>query len=119
MKNVLVLGASLKQDRYSNMAMKKLASNHFKVMGLGYKEGEVSGMKIQTEAFRIPDVYAVTIYLNPYNQKGFYEYVLGLKPDKVIFNPGAENREFESFLEAQGIYTERACTLVLLSMNAF
>ena len=119
MKKVLVLGASLKQDRYSNMAMRKLSLNNFLVIGLGHKEGDISGLKFHTEQLEIEDLYAITIYMNTYNQKVFYDYVLRLRPHKVIFNPGAENSEFESLLEDQGIIWERACTLVLLSLNQF
>ncbi|MEL4454403.1 CoA-binding protein [Lutimonas vermicola] len=118
-RKVLVLGASLKQDRYSNRAIRKLAANNFWVVGLGLREGDVSGIKIHTEQFDIEDLYAVTIYMNAYNQEEFYDYLVGLKPQKIIFNPGAENSEFESVLKNQGIPFERACTLVLLSMDQF
>jgi len=119
MEKVLVLGASLKQDRYSNMAMRKLSVNNFWVLGLGHKEGDVSGMKIHTEQIHIEDLYAVTIYMNGFNQREFYDYLISLRPHKVIFNPGAENSDFESLLQEHGIAWERACTLVLLSLNQF
>jgi hypothetical protein len=37
----------------------------------------------------------------------------------VIFNPGTENLEFENLLKENGIETEIACTLVLLSINQY
>jgi uncharacterized protein len=37
----------------------------------------------------------------------------------VIFNPGAENPDLQASLEANGIKTMEACTLVLLTTGQF
>jgi hypothetical protein len=42
-----------------------------------------------------------------------------INPDRVIFNPGTENKEFQNILSKNGIKTEIACTLVLLSTNQY
>jgi hypothetical protein len=42
-----------------------------------------------------------------------------LKPARVIFNPGTENQEFAQQLEAQGIETIEACTLVMLRTGQY
>ena len=119
MEQVLVLGASLNPGRYSNMAMLKLKQYQYLVYGLGIEKGEVDGMEIQTQPIKINNLYAVTVYLKPSNQKSYYDYITALQPGKVIFNPGAENREFELLLTSHGIPYERACTLVLLSLGKF
>jgi hypothetical protein len=49
----------------------------------------------------------------------FYDYIVSLKPRRVIFNPGTENPEFVQLLEANGIQCEIACTLVLLGTNQY
>ena len=117
MKNVLVLGASMSEDRYSNIAMRKLKLKGFSVFSIGRKKGNVESMEIKTEQFSIENLYAISVYLNATNQKGYYDYILQLKPEKVIFNPGSENKELEILLDQQGIPYEEACTLVLLSLN--
>jgi predicted CoA-binding protein len=117
MKNVLVLGASMSEDRYSNIAMRKLKLKGFSVFSIGIKKGNVESMEIKTEQFSIENLYAISVYLNATNQKGYYDYILQLKPEKVIFNPGSENKELEILLDQQGIPYEEACTLVLLSLN--
>jgi CoA binding domain len=48
-----------------------------------------------------------------------YDYILKQKPRRIIFNPGTENPEFEALAEIEGIETEEACTLVLLSIGQF
>lgn len=109
----------MNSNRYSNMAIKKLKKNNFDVYALGISAGEVEGVKLFSEFKKIDDVYAVTIYLNPFNQRQFYDYILDLNPEKVIFNPGAENRELELILVENEVEFELACSLVLLSLNSF
>ena len=46
-------------------------------------------------------------------------YLLTLKPKRIIFNPGTENKGFEKRLRDAGIETEQSCTLVLLATNQY
>ena len=115
----LVLGASLKSERYSNRAIKKLLAYDHEVVALGLRTGEIDGVTIETEKKIFSDIETVTLYLNPLRQEEYYEYILNLKPKRVIFNPGTENSKFFSLLEAANIYVEIACTLVLLATNQY
>ena len=119
MKKVIVLGASLDSSRYSNMAMKKLKLKEHDVIAIGSRIGEVEGIAILTEPIFINDIHTVTIYLNPMNQRAYYDYIRELKPKRVIFNPGSENRELELILNEKQILFEKVCTLVMLSLNQF
>ena len=49
MKKTLVLGASLKQDRYSNIAIHILRENKHQVVAIGMREGVVKDVAITTE----------------------------------------------------------------------
>lgn len=118
-KKTLVLGASLKPHRYSNIAIKRLVAHHHEVVAQGLRKGEVSGVLIDTELMPYTDIDTVTLYLNPERQKGLYNYIISLRPNRVIFNPGTENREFQNILKQEHIYFEEACTLVLLSTNQY
>ena len=51
--------------------------------------------------------------------KKYYDYLIGLKPKRIIFNPGTENTELETLAQAKGIETIEACTLVLLSIGEY
>ena len=88
-------------------------------MAFGLRKGSVSGVEIATELEAYEDVDTVTLYLNPKRQKDYYNYIIGLKPKRVIFNPGTENPEFYEMLKANEIASEVACTLVLLSTNQY
>jgi len=61
----------------------------------------------------------VTLYLNPTRQEEYYDRIIALNPKRVIFNPGTENPAFEAMLSLNGIESEQACTLVLLSIGAY
>lgn len=118
-KKTLVLGASENPSRYSNMAIHRLVDSEHSVVAIGQKEGEVEGVKIQTKQVPFTNVHTVTLYLNPSRQRDYYNYVVGLQPKRVIFNPGTENPEFYQLLKLNNIQVEIACTLVLLSMRQY
>lgn len=118
-KKTLVLGATTKPERYAYLAINKLVENEHPVVAIGQNEGEVAGVKIQTKQIPLKNIDTVTLYLNPIRQRDYYNYIIGLKPKRVIFNPGTENPEFYQLLKANNIKTEVACTLVLLSINQY
>lgn len=118
-KKTLVLGASLNPSRYSNIAIKRLTSYQQPTVAVGLKKGEVSGVAITNEHQNFDNVHTVTLYLNPQRQKDYYDYILSLQPERVIFNPGTENPEFYDILRKNNIEIEVACTLVMLSTNQY
>ena len=88
-KKTLVLGASPNPSRYSNMAVNKLASSGHPVIAIGNREGNIDRIAIQKDLPFAEDVDTVTLYLNPQNQKPYYDYILSLHPKRIIYNPGA------------------------------
>ncbi|MGM0636635.1 MAG: CoA-binding protein [Bacteroidota bacterium] len=115
----LVLGASLKPQRYSNMAIKALLKNEKEVVAVGRRAGNVEGVSIETTNTNFEDIHTITLYLNAQNQKDFYDYIISLQPKRVIFNPGTENPALVSLLDQNNIEVVQACTLVLLSTNQY
>lgn len=118
-KKTLVLGASLNPDRYSHIAIHKLVNNNVPVVAVGRAEGVVGGILIQKPFPQFDDIHTVTIYLSARNQIPFYDYILGMSPVRVIFNPGSENPAFGEMLEAAGIEVNYACTLIMLSVHRY
>lgn len=115
----LVFGASLKPKRYSNMAIKRLIENDLEVVAFGLREGDINGVKIDTELKDYKDVDTISLYINPKRQKEYYNYIVSLKPNRVIFNPGTVNPEFFKILKENSIAFEAACTLTLLATNQY
>lgn len=115
----LVIGASTNPERYSYKAINSLLNHKHEVVAIGNKTGTISGVEIRKEKKLFADVDTVTLYLSAKNQLEFYDYILELKPKRVIFNPGTENPEFFAILEKNNIQVEVACTLVLLATNQY
>lgn len=118
-KKTLILGASTNPERYSYRAIKSLRQHHQDVYAIGLREGVVDDVKITKEKTDWKDVDTVTLYLSKKNQEQYYDYILSLKPRRIIYNPGAENEVLESLADKAGIENIEACTLVLLATNQF
>ena len=119
MKKTIVLGASTNPERYSYMATTRLKSAGFEVVPVGISEGEIEGIKILTGTPAIENVDTVTLYVGPKNQAAYFDYIIGLKPKRVIFNPGTENPDFYPLLKKNNIESVEACTLVMLSVSSY
>lgn len=115
----LVIGASENPERYSFLAVNSLRQHGHEVVAIGAHSGNIQNVKIETEKHPFEGIHTVSLYLNPQRQPEYYEYVIGLKPERVIFNPGTENPEFSGLLDKANIPYEAACTLVLLSTKQF
>lgn len=118
-KKTIVLGASSNPSRYSYLAMERLLDNGHEVIGIGRKAEKVLGVDVKTTKDNYDDVDTVTLYLNPTNQLPYYDYILGLHPKRIIFNPGTENPELQRLAREKGIETQNACTLVMLSTGQY
>lgn len=119
-KKTLVIGASTNPARYAYLAVNRLLAKGHEVIPLGIEQGNINGVEIETERKAFKEIDTVTLYVNPSIQKGYYDYILNIiKPRRIIFNPGTENREFEKIAKAKGIEIVEACTLVLLSTGQF
>ena len=119
-ERVAVVGASPKPDRYSNKAVRLLVQCGHEVVPIHPVASSIEGIP----AFpRLDDldgyIDTVTIYVSAKRSAALEGPITRLRPNRVIFNPGAENPDLAAALEAQGIHTEEACTLVLLNTNRF
>jgi predicted CoA-binding protein len=120
MKKTLVIGASSKPGRVSREAVLKLRAAGHDVIAIGAQEDKIGDISIQTgHPLNMDDLHTVILYLNPNRQIDYYDYIMALKPKRIIFNPGTENPFLEKLARENNIETEEACTLVLLSLGAY
>jgi uncharacterized protein len=118
-KKTLVLGASDNPSRYSYLAVQRLRSHGHQVVAVGKKLAQVADVMIEKEKKEFDNIDTVTLYLNPLHQRDYYDYILSLKPKRIIFNPGAENEELANLATKHNIKAIEACTLVLLSTGQY
>lgn len=116
MKKTVVVGATPNPARYAYLAATMLDEYQNETILLGIQKGEIEGNKILDirQKPSIQGVDTITLYIGPQRQPEWYDYLLSLKPKRIIFNPGTENDEFEKLAKQQGIEALQACTLVLL-----
>ena len=118
-KKTLVIGASLKDQRYSNLIIHLLLYYKHEVLAFGRQQGKIDQVTIETELPTDDDIHTITLYINADRQKSFYDDIIALNRKRVIFNPGAENPEFYKILSEANIHFEVACSIVLLTTNQY
>jgi predicted CoA-binding protein len=118
-KKTLVLGASLKPHRFSYKAVIRLMHNNIPVVAIGNREGSIGDVRIVRPFPEVSDIHTITMYIGPRNQSRFTDYILQVRPQRIIFNPGTENPVLEDFFESRGIEVVENCMLVMLSKGEF
>lgn len=119
MKKTLIIGASNNPERYAYKAAERLLHHGHEIELLGLRNDDIFGRKIDTERKIYTDLDTITMYIGPQRQPDYYDYIISLKPKRVVFNPGTENSDFEKLLTENGIGFEEACTLVLLQTGQY
>ncbi|MFZ6000376.1 MAG: CoA-binding protein [Bacteroidota bacterium] len=120
-KKTVIIGATTNPSRYAFIAANLLHNYGHEIVPVGIKRGNVEGKEILPiqQKPAVPDVDTVTLYIGPQHQPEWYDYILSLKPKRIIFNPGTENDEFEKRATASGVETLEACTLVMLRTGQY
>jgi uncharacterized protein len=119
-QRVVILGASDKPERYAHKAQMALRQHGHEVVPVHPRLKEIEGQAVVPDLSEVTGpVDTVTMYVGPAISAGLAEKLTALKPNRVIFNPGAENAELAEKLTEAGIQTEEACTLVLLATDQF
>lgn len=121
MKKTVIVGASTNPGRYAYLAAEMLQSYGHEIVPLGVRTGTLFDHEILLikEKPLVQDVDTITLYIGPKHQPEWYDYLIGLSPKRIIFNPGTENPDFEKLAEAAGIETVEGCTLVMLRSRQY
>ncbi len=113
-------GASDRPERYAYLAMQQLISHGHEVVLVHPRLQQIEGQPVLQDLSAVQgSVDTLTMYVGPATSSGLAEKIVSLRPARVLFNPGAENPTLAQKLQARGIVTEEACTLVLLHTAQF
>jgi uncharacterized protein len=120
-KKTVIIGATTDRSRYAYLAASMLTNYNHEIVPIGIKKGEVFGAPILNIFDKpvIKDVDTITLYIGPQRQSQWYDYIIGLKPKRIIFNPGTENDMLEQLAEENGIEVVLGCTLVMLRSHQY
>ncbi len=121
LKKTAIIGATNNPTRYAYFAAERLTLHGHPIIPIGIKTGELAGTEIQDLRKKPPfdQIDTVTLYIGTRHQSEWIDYILGLNPKRIIFNPGTENEAFALKAQKVGIETIEACTLVMLSAKTY
>jgi uncharacterized protein len=120
-KTTLIVGATENPARYAFIAAKMFAERKLDFIPIGIKKGEVFGKRILDLRSKpeLEGIHTITLYIGPGHQAEWIDYLLGLRPKRIIFNPGTENPDFLKKAKSAGIEVLTACNLVMLGTGQF
>lgn len=119
MSKVLVLGASPNNARFSYKCVRSLIRHEHEVVALGQRAGNIKETEIVAGKPELQEIDTVILYIGSKKQPEFYDYIIGLKPRRIIFNPGTYNKEFIDKAKENGIETIVDCALIMLNSGTF
>jgi predicted CoA-binding protein len=116
----LVLGASINPDKVSYEGVAALAARGLPVVAVGSREYRGNRFSILKEVPPgLGKVHTVSLYLSEQNQAEYYDIILSLGPERIIFNPGTKNPDLASLAADSGIEVVEACMLTMLQSGEF
>ena len=119
-RQVIILGASHKPDRYAHQALMLLREHQYTVVPVHPALKSIAGIAVIPALDQAPHgAYSLTLYVNPALGLAAAEAIVTIKPQRVIFNPGTESPELQRILSAAGINWLEDCTLELLREGRF
>jgi predicted CoA-binding protein len=102
------------------MASKLLLKHGHELVLVGIKQGDIDhNTIINNKEINFNEIDTITLYIGPQHQEEWYDYIIQIKPKRVIFNPGTENQDLQQLLQQHHITYEEACTLVLLNTGQY
>lgn len=119
MPKTVVIGASPNSSRVGHLCVQRMVEKEIPVVPVGFRSGKIAGVPILTGQPEVEGVHTVTMYVGAKNQPPLYDYIISLRPKRVIFNPGAENSDFAIKLKNEGVEVMNACNLVMLATGQF
>ncbi|HET7511305.1 MAG TPA: CoA-binding protein [Chthoniobacterales bacterium] len=119
-RNVAVLGASPKAERYSNQAVRLLGRYDYRPIPVNPAFGEIEGLTCYPTLAAIGQpLHTITVYLSPARSTPLIDQILAANPRRIIMNPGAENDALAEAASSAGIEVVEGCTLVMLKTGLF
>lgn len=119
-QKVVVLGASDKPERFSNMAIKKLIQYGHSVIPVHPRLAQIDGLPVISDLADIEaSIDTLTLYIGSRRIQPLIDKIVCLRPKRVILNPGTESEVLERKLTENHIAFVKACTLVMLDTGEF
>ena len=118
--NVVVLGASNNEERFSYKALTLLKSKNYRVIPVHPTLESIEGIPVIKDLSEIKEkVHTLTVYVGPGRIAPMIDDIVKLNPLRVIMNPGTESDELKEALDKASIKHIEACTIILTKSGQF
>jgi predicted CoA-binding protein len=91
----------------------------FPVVAVGPRQGEVAGIQVLEGFPVLRGIHTISLYLKPEAQHEYVDYILSLRPRRIIFNKKTYNPVLAEKAIAHGIRVTEDCTLVMLAKGMY
>ncbi len=118
-KKTVVIGASPKEKQDSYIAVMALVANNIPVVALGRAEGYIGQVEILKEKPMVENVHTVSMFIGDSRQVRYFDYMLELRPKRIIFNPGTENKAFAKLAQSRQIEVLNGSTFEMLQAGTY
>lgn len=109
---VAVIGASPKEETYSNKAIKAFKNAGWNVIPVGRWEGSIEGEIIVSDVSEAKNIDMIAMYISAEAQRrnaSLVDSICKSGAKLVIFNPGTENKTLEEKLKTMSIEAKEEC----------
>ena len=115
MPTAIVLGASAKPERYSNMAVARFQAAGWETIPVHPAGGTIYDLAVRTSLAECPaKPTVISVYLGPKYLPAEIPAMVALEPEWVWLNPGADSPAMVQACEEPGLKIAQVCSLVML-----
>lgn len=119
MKKTVIIGTIHKESKPSYKAVEALFQHNVPVVAIGRKRGNINGVEVLDDKPPIDDVHTIAMFIKDSRQIRYFDYMLTLKPQRIIFAPGTENKSFSRLAREKNIEIVENCIVSMLDNGEF
>jgi predicted CoA-binding protein len=115
---VIVLGASPKRSRFSNMAIRAYRERGFTVYPVHPRGGAIEGLEVAARVAEVPGpAETLLLYVRPEIGRAALREARARGVRRVFVNPGAGSPELVAEIEALGMEAIEACAILAIGRS--
>ena len=112
-KTIAIIGASNRQDKYGNIAVRTYREAGWTVYPVNPKSEEIEGLTTYKQIEDVPTpINRISVYLPPKRLLPLLESIAKANPNELWLNPGTESPEVIQKAHDLGLNVIQACSLL-------
>ncbi|NOZ81338.1 MAG: CoA-binding protein [DPANN group archaeon] len=116
--NIAIIGASAKQERMSNKAVRAYRDQGHRVFPVNPKEQEIEGIPCHASIQDIREpIDRVSVYVNPEIGMTLAEGIAAKRPRELFLNPGSESETLIAKFRELGLEPVMKCSILDIGIH--